>query len=170
MSGDDRVALVEAPIVVDDVVARVRRPGAGGIAVFLGVVRDEAEGRAVTLLEYEAYRPMAIAEMSRCIADVEASDVTLRLAVTHRIGALQVGDIAVVCAASAPHRGEAFRGSRALIDAIKARVPIWKREHGPDGAYWVGWRDARCDEAVHTHDHAHTHEHADDPHKDAGTK
>jgi molybdopterin synthase catalytic subunit len=74
----------------------------------------------------------------------------------HRTGTLSVGDVAVVCAASAPHRGEAYRACRALIDRVKARVPIWKREHGPDGAYWVGWQDARCggdsdDEAGHGH-------------------
>ena len=67
----------------------------------------------------------------------------MRLAVAAPHGALSVGDVAVVCAASAPHRGEAYRACRALIDRVKARVPIWKREHGPDGAYWVGWRDAR---------------------------
>lgn len=69
----------------------------------------------------------------------------------HRTGALAVGDIAVVCAASAPHRAEAFLACRALIDRVKERAPIWKREHGPDGAYWVGWQDARCahDETRH---------------------
>jgi molybdopterin synthase catalytic subunit len=64
--------------------------------------------------------------------------------VIHRVGTLVVGDIAVVCAASAPHRGEAFEACRALIEGIKSRVPIWKREWGPDGAAWVGWVDARC--------------------------
>jgi molybdopterin synthase catalytic subunit len=73
----------------------------------------------------------------------------LRLAVQHRTGALVVGDVAVVCAASAPHRDEAYRACRALIDRIKSRVPIWKREHGPDGAYWVGWHDARCEGPDH---------------------
>ena len=66
----------------------------------------------------------------------------------HRVGELSVGDAAVACAASAPHREEAFRACRLLIDRIKSRVPIWKREHGPDGPYWVGWEDARCG-----HDH-----------------
>jgi molybdopterin synthase catalytic subunit len=64
--------------------------------------------------------------------------------VLHRVGRLSVGDLAVVCAASAPHRDEAFRACRLLIDRIKERVPIWKCEHGPDGPYWVGFRDARC--------------------------
>jgi molybdopterin synthase catalytic subunit len=88
---------------------------------------------------------MALAEMQRIAESIEREAHGLvRVAVVHRVGALHVGDLAVVCAASAPHRAEAFAACRALIDAIKHRVPIWKREHGPDGAYWVGWQDARC--------------------------
>ncbi|HEY1955011.1 MAG TPA: molybdenum cofactor biosynthesis protein MoaE [Polyangiaceae bacterium] len=130
-------------IVIDEVVARVARPGAGGIDVFVGVVRDENDGQSVVLLEYEAYRPMALAEMQRIGEDIERTD-GVRVAACHRVGSLRVGDLAIVCAASAPHRAEAFAACRALIDEIKHRVPIWKREHGPDGAHWVGWRDARC--------------------------
>ena len=128
------------------VVARVARPGAGGIDVFVGCVRDENDGRPVALLEYEAYVPMALAEMKRIGEEIEraSADHGVRVAATHRVGALRVGDVAVVCAASAPHRAEAFAACRALIDEIKHRVPIWKREHGPEGAYWVGWQDARC--------------------------
>lgn len=144
-----RVALVDHAIAVEQVTSAVARPGAGGISLFLGVVRDEAEGHAVTLLEYEAYAPMAIAEMQRIVDELEREFAGVTVAVTHRVGALRVGDLAVVCAASAPHRPEAFRACRKLIDEIKARVPIWKREHGPDGAYWVGWKDARCE----AHDH-----------------
>lgn len=155
-----RVALVEQEISVDRVTSSVARPAAGGIALFLGAVREESEGRAVTLLEYEAYAPMAIAEMQRIVEELEREIPGVVLAVTHRVGALRVGDLAVVCAASAPHRPEAFRACRKLIDEIKARVPIWKREHGPDGAYWVGWRDARCDEHGHAHDDAPPHGHA----------
>lgn len=152
------VSLVDGPIDVEAVRAAVAHPSAGAIDLFLGMVRDHAEGHTVTLLEYEAYAPMAIAEMQRIVDELSArfssaAGGTVRLAVTHRKGALRVGDLAVVCAASAPHRGEAFTACRALIDEIKARVPIWKREHGPDGAYWVGWRDARCDAHGHAHDH-----------------
>ncbi len=129
---------------IDDVVARVARPGAGGIDVFVGAVRDENDGKSVVLLEYEAYRPMALAEMERIAEEIERASDGVRVAASHRVGALRVGDLAVVCAASAPHRAEAFVACRALIDAIKHRVPIWKREHGPDGAHWVGWVDARC--------------------------
>ncbi len=152
---------------VDEAIRAVSRPGAGGISTFVGVVRDLSDGRAVTLLEYEAYGSMAEAELGRIEAELVAHDPTLRVFATHRTGALAVGDIAVVCAASAVHRGEAFRACRSLIDEIKSRLPIWKREHGPDGPHWVGWIDARCalgDDVHEGHDHGHAdgeHGHAE---------
>lgn len=154
MSRDsDRVDLRESPLSVDEVIAHVSRPGAGAIATFLGVVRDESEGRAVTRLEYSAYAPMAKREMNKIAVELESELDGVRVAVIHRVGSLVVGDAAIVCAASAPHRGEAFRACRALIDRIKGRVPIWKREWGPDGAAWVGWVDARCAPGGHGHPH-----------------
>lgn len=135
----------EDPISAEECVASVARGGAGGIDVFIGTVRDENDGRDVTLLEYEAYASMAEKEMQRIAEEIDQEISDVRLAVLHRVGQLRVGDIAVVCAASAPHRDEAFRACRLLIDRIKHRVPIWKREHGPAGPYWVGWQDARCE-------------------------
>ena len=129
----------DTPLSVDETLAKVRRPGAGGLAVFVGVVRDESAGRAVTKLEYSAYQSMAIKEMDRIGKEIEAEIEGVRVSAMHRIGMLEVGDAAVVCAASAPHRGEAFKACRELIDRIKARVPVWKREIGPDGIEWVGW-------------------------------
>ncbi|MEB2310235.1 MAG: molybdenum cofactor biosynthesis protein MoaE [Sorangiineae bacterium] len=145
----------EVPISVDEVVAAVRHPAAGGIVTFLGLVRDHNDGRAVTLLEYEAYKSMAEKEMLTIASELEAELPGTRIAALHRVGALGVGEVAVVCAASAPHRGEAFRACRALIDRLKERVPVWKREHGPGGPYWVGWEDARCT----GHDGGSGHEH-----------
>jgi molybdopterin synthase catalytic subunit len=132
------------PLSVDECVRAVAHASAGGIDVFIGAVRDSNDGRAVTVLEYEAYLSMAEKEMARIAVEIENEIPGVRLAVLHRVGRLVVGDVAVVCAASAPHRQQAFDACRALIDRIKARVPIWKREHGPDGPYWVGWEDARC--------------------------
>lgn len=129
---------------VGEVIAAVERPEAGAIAVFSGVVRNHADGRAVSLLEYEVYPAMAVKEMVKAVAAIEAEISGVQLAVVHRVGTLQVGEVAVVCAASSPHREEAFEACRQCIDRIKAAVPIWKREHGPQGPYWVGWRDARC--------------------------
>lgn len=147
----------ETPLSVDETLASVRRPGAGGLAVFVGVVRDESAGRVVTRLEYSAYVSMAKREMERIADEIELEIPEVRVAAMHRVGSLEVGDAAVVCAASAPHRGEAFRACRELIDRIKARVPVWKREIGPDGAAWVGWEDARCGPG-HSHEHEHEHE------------
>jgi len=145
---------------VAEVVAAVTRPEAGGIAVFVGAVRNENAGLPVTRLEYQAYASMAAKEMARIGAEIALEIADVRLAVLHRVGSLVVGDAAVVCAASAPHRAEAFQACRLLIDRIKARVPIWKREHGPSGPYWVGWEDARCEPgAAHGHAHGHGHHH-----------
>ena len=146
------------PLSLDELVRAVSRPEAGAVATFYGVVRNMNEGRRVTLLEYEAYGTMAEAELGRILEEMEREMPEVRVAATHRIGALSVGDAAVACAASAPHRGEAFRACRELIDRIKARLPIWKREHGPDGPYWVGWEDARCPPDHGEHEH-HGHEH-----------
>jgi molybdopterin synthase catalytic subunit len=138
------VVLRDAALSVDEAIAAVRAGDAGGIALFLGTVRDHNDGRAVSLLEYEAYASMAVKEMTAIGEEIDREIPGVRLAAHHRVGRLSVGDVAVICAASAPHRGEAFRACRLLIDRIKERVPIWKREHGPDGPYWVGWHDARC--------------------------
>ena len=151
------VALRAEALSLDEAVAHVKHAGAGAVCVFLGMVRDHNDGRVVVKLEYEAYPAMALAEMKRIAEELTAETAGVRLAVLHRTGPLVVGDTAVVCAASAPHRGEAYAACRALIDRVKARVPIWKREHGPEGAYWVGWEDARCIEGEGEHQHSHGH-------------
>jgi molybdopterin synthase catalytic subunit len=143
-SAPKRVAIGTEPLSVDAAIALVARNGAGALAVFLGTVRDVNDGRAVTRLEYEAYASMAVAEMDRIRAEIETEIPDVRVAALHRVGSLAIGDVSVICVASAPHRGEAFRACRLMIDRLKERVPIWKREHGPDGPYWVGWEDARC--------------------------
>ena len=134
---------------LDEAIKAVSHEGAGAIATFVGVVRSQNHGRPVTLLEYEAYSTMAETELSRVLEEIGAASPGVRVFAAHRVGPLAVGETAVVCAASAPHRDEAFRACRLLIDRIKARVPIWKREHGPDGPYWVGWADARCGHGDH---------------------
>lgn len=148
--------VLETPLSVEQATAAVSAPDIGGVDLFLGVVRDHNQGRAVTRLEYHAYVSMAEKEMRRIAEEIERELPGVRLAALHRIGSLAVGDLAVVCAAGAAHRGQAFSACRALIDRIKQRVPIWKREHGPDGPYWVGWEDARCgdehEHAEHRHD------------------
>src|SRR5215208_5185875 len=123
------LSLRETPLSIDEAIASVQSPSSGGIAVFLGTVRDHNEGQPVTVLEYEAYAAMADKELAAIADEIEREIPGVRLAVPHRVGRLQVGDVAVVCAAGAAHRDEAFRACRELIERIKARVPIWKREH-----------------------------------------
>ena len=132
------LAVRDAPLDVNEAVQAVSHAGAGGIATFLGVVRDTNEGRRVLRLEYEAYASMAEKELARIASEIEAEVSGVRVAALHRVGMLEIGDVAVVCAASAPHREEAFVAARKLIDRIKERLPIWKREHYVDGdAQWV---------------------------------
>ncbi len=149
--------VLDKPLSVAEATAAVSAPNVGGIDLFLGAVRDHNDGRAVTRLEYHAYVSMAEKEMRRIAEGIEREMPGVRLAALHRVGSLAVGDLAVVCAAGAAHRGEAFQACRELIDRIKHSVPIWKREHGPSGPYWVGWEDARCGDG-HDSEHAHAHE------------
>ncbi len=130
--------LLAEPLSLDRVVAAVRGPDCGGIVTFTGMVRDRSHGERIVRLEYEAYPAMAEAVMARLCAAIEADTPGARLAVEHRVGTLAIGEIAVVIAAAAPHRAEAFTACRALIDQLKQEVPIWKKEFGESGAEWVG--------------------------------
>ncbi len=135
-----RAELSTAPLSLDLCVRDVSHPAAGGIATFLGVVRDHADGLAVTRLDYEAWTERAAPMLRRVLETVAESHPGAWLSAQHRTGSLTIGDTAVVVAASAPHRAEAFAACRAAIDLLKATVPIWKREWTPDGeARWVGW-------------------------------
>ncbi len=132
------IGLREAALSVDEVQAAVTAAGAGGIALFAGAVRDHDHGRAVTGLTYTAH-PSAEAELRR-VAEAIAEKYPVRgIAAVHRVGDLKIGDLAVVVAASCPHRAEAFDACRALIDELKATVPIWKHQRFDDGgSEWVG--------------------------------
>jgi molybdopterin synthase catalytic subunit len=133
-----RVALKTTALSVDEVMAVVAHPSAGGIAIFVGVVRNHAEGRAVDHLDYEAHDKLATRELTLVANEVLQSQADVRVCAVHRVGSLAIGDLAVIVAASAPHRAEAFAACRALIEKIKERVPIWKKEWATDGtADWV---------------------------------
>src|SRR5579884_1656801 len=115
----------------------VRGARNGGIVTFVGCVRDFSEGKQVEHLEYEAYEPMALSKL-RQVADEAAERWPVQgIAIQHRLGRLEIGDDAVVIAVACPHRAEAFEACRYVIDRIKEVVPIWKKEHGPDGALWL---------------------------------
>ena len=133
-----RVALRTTALSVDEAMAVVSHPSAGGIALFVGAVRNHADGRAVDRLDYEAHDTLAARELASVANEVLAAHREVRVCAVHRVGSLAIGDLAVVVAASAPHRAEAFDACRTLIEQIKARVPIWKKEWAADGtADWV---------------------------------
>ncbi len=137
--GSDRhVALIAEPLSLDRCIAAIGGPGIGGIVTFTGMVRRHSRGVAIDHLEYEAYPPMALRELTQLCDEIEAELPGTRLAVEHRVGRLEIGELAVAIAAGAPHRAEAFTACRAMIDRLKDRVPIWKKEFGEDGAVWVG--------------------------------
>ncbi len=115
------------PLSVDEVRAAVAEPEAGAVAIFIGTVRDHDHGREVTALSYSAH-PSAAAELARVAEKVAASHPITGLAVVHRTGDLEVGDLAVVAAVSAAHRDAAFAACRELIEELKATVPIWKHQ------------------------------------------
>ena len=123
---------------IDEAYNAVRAPGAGGIAVFVGTVRDHDHARAVSGLAYSAH-PTAEQRLRAVMEKVAADHPVLRLAAVHRVGDLAIGDTAVVAAASAPHRAEAFAACRDLIDDLNEHVPIWKHQTFTDGDdEWVG--------------------------------
>jgi molybdopterin synthase catalytic subunit len=125
-------------ISIDQVRKAVEHPGAGGIAIFLGVVRDHADGKRVSRLDYEGHESLAATEMKRVLEGVGTEHADARIAAVHRVGELRIGEVAVCVAVSAAHRDEAFIACRKAIDRIKETVPLWKKEWGPDGeAHWV---------------------------------
>ena len=135
--GVGRCTLSDQPLDVDAVVRRVAGSDIGGVVTFVGQVWDHARGRAIEHLEYEAYPEMAGRELEKIAAEAAERWPGVRVAVAHRTGVLAIGDIAVVVVAASAHRGEAFEACRFSIDALKERVPIWKKEVAADGAYWV---------------------------------
>jgi len=122
--------IVSGPIDVQRLIEHVRSDDCGAVVTFLGVVRQRADdGRAVDGLSYEAYPPMAIVEMERIGSEVHGRFVPCNIAITHRVGALRIGEASVAIAVGAPHRGAAFDACEYAIDALKARVEVWKKEN-----------------------------------------
>jgi molybdopterin synthase catalytic subunit len=138
---DDWIELEAGPLDAARAIAFVASPAAGGVDVFLGCTRAEsraADGRPLVALDYEAYGTMALKEMRGLAAAARARWPVVRLAVLHRTGRVGLAEPSVVIAVATPHRAEAFEACRWLIDELKARVPIWKREVWDDGSgSWV---------------------------------
>ena len=131
-------AIVTDPIRAEDVLGRVGSDQDGAAILFLGVVRDHADGRPVSGMRYDAYAEMAESVLAEIASEAAARLGTDRVAVVHRTGELAIGETSVAIAVSSPHRAESFDASRYVIEEIKKRLPVWKKEHYTDGdAAWV---------------------------------
>jgi molybdopterin synthase catalytic subunit len=138
-----RTAIVTGPILPERVLQGFTSSQDGACLLFLGVVRDHNQGKAVSSLEYETYREMAEGTLSDIASEACRRFDTDRIAVLHRVGTLEVGEVSTAIAVATPHREEAYQASRYLIEELKARVPVWKREHYAEGD--SGWIEAQDD-------------------------
>ncbi len=130
--------LTRQPLSIDQLVAQVSSPACGGTCVFLGTVRNGAEEDGVKAIEYSAYEEMVEAEFGRLVGDAAARWPDARIAVRHRLGTIPAGEASIGIAAAAPHRAEAFEACRFVIEEVKRRIPVWKRELRLDGTeVWV---------------------------------
>jgi molybdopterin synthase catalytic subunit len=133
-----RAAIVTRPIEPSALIAEVASAANGATTLFLGTVRDVNDGRAVTGMEYTAYEPMAARELAKIAAEAARQFGDAEIAVEHRVGTLALGDVSVAVAAAHAHRGHALDATRFVIEQLKRRAPIWKREHYADGTReWV---------------------------------
>jgi molybdopterin synthase catalytic subunit len=131
------IKITEKPIDVQKVIDTVTSLGAGAVNVFIGTVRNQANGKNVVWLEYEAFESMAVAEIRKIIDEASHRWPLLGWAVSHRIGTLKPGETSVVVAVSSPHRRESFEACQYVIDTLKEKVPVWKKEVFEDGEEWV---------------------------------
>jgi molybdopterin synthase catalytic subunit len=142
------IKITEKPIDVQKVIDTATSLGAGAVNVFIGTVRNSAHGKTVLWLEYEAYESMAVAEIKKIIDDASHRWPMLGWGVSHRIGTLKPGEVSVVVAVSTPHRADSFAACQHIIDTIKQKAPIWKKEVFEDGEEWIS---ARPDNAAVVH-------------------
>jgi molybdopterin synthase catalytic subunit len=131
------IVITPQPLDREALIAAVAHPGVGGIVVFEGVVRDNARGKQVRYLEYDVYQEMAIEQIRAIVAEAEQRWGAERVAIAHRIGRLEIGEASVIIVVATPHRNEAFEACRYIIDTLKSRVPIWKKEVATTGEDWV---------------------------------
>jgi molybdopterin synthase catalytic subunit len=138
LSGPLLVSVTPEPLSVDEALAAVTDPGAGGTCVFVGTVRDRSDAGDVTGLTYEAWDELAVRRLTEIGNELHTRWPLRRVAILHRTGALEVGTASVVLAVSAPHRAEAFDACRHAIERLKQDVPIWKKERlRSGGGHWV---------------------------------
>jgi len=131
------IHITDQPLEIELVTSLVAVPALGGVNVFVGAVRDQTQGKKVIRLEYEAYKPMALSEMSKIADQIKQKWPAASIAIHHRVGNLKVGEAAVIIAVATPHRDDAFSACQYAIDTLKQTVPIWKKEVFEDGEIWV---------------------------------
>lgn len=130
--------IAKDPINTQSVIDKVIQREAGAITTFIGTVRELTHGKKTLYLVYEAYEPMAVKKLAQIGSEIEERWPGSKVAITHRVGKLDITDIAVVIAVSTPHRADAYEANRYAIERIKEIVPIWKKEHWEDGQEWIG--------------------------------
>ncbi|XRG76947.1 molybdenum cofactor biosynthesis protein MoaE [Rossellomorea sp. GAMAL-10_SWC] len=130
--------IVDTPIVVEEVSDKVKSRNAGAITVFIGTVRELTKGKKTLSLEYQAYESMAVKKLAQIGDEINGKWPEAIVAITHRVGRLEISDIAVVIAVSSPHRKVAYEANEYAIERIKQIVPIWKKEFWEDGTMWIG--------------------------------
>ena len=130
--------ITKEPIQLESIVSKVLHPNAGAINTFIGTVRELTKGKKTLYLEYQAYEKMAEKKLKQIGLEIQQQWPKTLVAITHRIGRLEIQDIAVVIAVSTPHRADSYAASRYAIERIKEIVPIWKKEHWEDGECWIG--------------------------------
>ena len=131
-------AIAKEPINIQSIIDKVVQRDAGAITTFIGTVRELTNGKKTLFLIYEAYEPMAVKKLEQIGAEIDERWPGTKVAITHRVGRLEITDIAVVIAVSTPHRADAYEANRYAIERIKEIVPIWKKEHWEDGEEWIG--------------------------------
>ncbi len=143
------IRIVRERVDIEALEHAVGDPTAGAICTFIGTTRENNAGRKVIRLEYEAYEPMALSEMRKLAEEAGRRWPIVRIAITHRVGLVEIGETSVAIAVSSAHRAEAFEACRFAIDRLKEIVPIWKKEHFEGGEVWVG-----CQTSHPPHPHA----------------
>jgi molybdopterin/thiamine biosynthesis adenylyltransferase/molybdopterin synthase catalytic subunit len=146
MTANENFRITRNPISLHELISKVEHPGAGAVLLFAGTVREWTHGKKTTALSYEGYEPMAFKELQRIGEGVSAQWPDVEIAITHRLGDLDIGNVSVAIAIASPHRQQAYAASRYAIEELKRTVPIWKKEIAEDGVEWV--------EGCHVHETA----------------
>ncbi|KGR78608.1 molybdenum cofactor biosynthesis protein MoaE [Ureibacillus sinduriensis] len=137
-SHNELFSIIDTRIVVEEIIQQVKSVNAGAVTVFIGTVRELTNGKRTLYLEYQAYESMALKKLTEIGEEIKRKWPATNVAITHRIGKLEISDIAVVIAVSSPHRREAYEANEYAIERIKEIVPIWKKEFWDDGSKWIG--------------------------------